>query len=82
MAKKVTAPKKEATAKPKAKAKELILKKTLHIANVSTFNDDRTHLVDGQAYLPGTIVTSDMVDAYEANRKAIGGKTPIENFCH
>ena len=76
-AKKAAAPK-----KAPAPAKELILKGTLHIANVTTFEDDRTHLVTGQGYPAGTVVTSDMYDAYEQNRIAIGGTTPIDKFCY
>ena len=64
-----------------APAKKLILNKTIHIPNVARGNDDRNHLVQGNTYGPGTVVTKAMIAAYEARRKAIGGETPIDAFC-
>jgi len=59
----------------------LVLKRTIHIPGFSKYEDGKLHAHTGQRYAPGTEVTEDMVEAYEAARKQLGGKTPIENFC-
>ena len=72
------APKVEA---PKVAKKKLVLRKTIHIPNVASGNDDRDHFVQGGTYGPGTVVTRAMVRAYDNARKRVGGETPIEAFC-
>ena len=73
---KAQAPKEEAPkTAPKAK-KKLILRKAIHIAGVVG-----DHRLGGAHYKAGDEVTDAMVKAYEANRKMIGGETPIDNFC-
>ncbi len=76
---KIATPKVEA---PKVVAKKkLVLRKTIHIPNVASGNDDRDHFVQGGTYGPGTVVTRAMVRAYDNARKRVGGETPIEAFC-
>ena len=69
------APKEQAA--PKAAKKKLVLRKAIHIAGVKD-----AHRIGGAHYKAGDLVTSEMIEAYEANRKLIGGETPIENFCN
>ena len=70
-----TAPKEETVKKAPAK-KKLILRKAIHIAGVVG-----EHRIGGAHYKKGDEVTPAMIKAYDANRKLIGGETPIENFC-
>ncbi len=77
--KKETAVKKKAVQKP---VEDLILKNTIHIAGVQTYNDNKEHVVKGDHYPAGTVVTEAMVEAYEKARIKVGGNTPIESFCH
>ena len=71
--------KKKAVQKP---PEDLVLKRKIHIAGVSIFNDNKEHFVAGKTYPAGTTVTEEMVEAYNEAAKRLGGTTPIENFCH
>ena len=71
-----TAAPKEPKKEPKAK-KRLILNKAIHIAGVKD-----AHRIGGAHYKAGDEVTPEMIEAYEANRKLIGGQTPIDKFCN
>ena len=68
---------------PVVKAPEnLILKGAIHIPGFSKYNDGKMHAVKGGHYPEGTIVTEDMVEAYEEARINLGGNTPITAFCY
>ena len=70
--------KKKAVQKP---PEDLVLNRTISIPSVMVYEDGKTHYVQGGLFKPGTVVTQEMMDAYEAVRKNIGGKTPITKFC-
>ena len=74
---KAAAPKEETKTAPKAQKKKLILRKAIHIAGVIG-----EHRIGGSHYKAGDEITPAMIKAYDANRKLIGGETPIENFCN
>ena len=61
--------------------KKLILKNSIHISGVKRGKDGKDHMVHYGHYPAGTPVTQEMIDAYEINRKAIQGDTPIDRFC-
>ncbi len=65
------------------KAQEnLVLKKTIHIPGTQVYQDGTIHFVQGQHYKAGTVVTEEMLLAYEAVSLKLGGNTPITKFCN
>ena len=80
MAKQPAKPK-ETKEKTVTAKKKLILKNSIHIAGVKRGEDGKDHMVSYGHFKAGTEVTQAMIDAYEINRKMIGGETSIERFC-
>ena len=75
--------KKAAIQKP---AEDLVLKKAIHIPGWAKYNDGKLHAVTGAKngtghFAAGTIVTEEMVSAYDAACRILGGETPITKFC-
>ena len=60
----------------------LILKKSIHINGLVKNADDKEIVVKGGHYPEGTVVTEDMVEAWEAMNAKIGGVTPITKYCY
>ena len=80
MAKQPAKPK-ETEEKTVTAKKKLILKRSIHISGVRASKDGTKHMVTFGHYKAGTEVTKEMIDAYEINRKAVQGTTPIDKFC-